>query len=108
MIRRPPGSTRTDTLFPYTTLCRSLGFVEAFEIGHFGGVARLDQRFETRLDQVGDAAAEHGLFAEQVGFALFLEGRLDDAAAAAADRRSVGERERLGIDRKSTRLNSSH
>src|SRR3546814_6742130 len=23
MLRRPPGSTRTDTLFPYTTLCRS-------------------------------------------------------------------------------------
>src|SRR3546814_19671773 len=23
MIRRPPSSTRTDTLFPYTTLCRS-------------------------------------------------------------------------------------
>src|SRR3546814_19934265 len=23
MIRRPPGSTRTDTLCPYTTLCRS-------------------------------------------------------------------------------------
>src|SRR3546814_11789022 len=23
MIRRPPGSTRTDTLFPYTPLCRS-------------------------------------------------------------------------------------
>src|SRR3546814_13524233 len=23
-IRRPPRSTRTDTLFPYTTLCRSL------------------------------------------------------------------------------------
>src|SRR3546814_16030556 len=23
MIRRPPGSTRTYTLFPYTTLCRS-------------------------------------------------------------------------------------
>src|SRR3546814_6986435 len=23
MIRRPPGSTRTDTLFPYTTLFRS-------------------------------------------------------------------------------------
>src|SRR3546814_16170114 len=27
MVRRPPGSTRTDTLFPYTTLCRSSGFV---------------------------------------------------------------------------------
>src|SRR3546814_11818482 len=26
MIRRPPRSTRTDTLFPYTTLFRSKGF----------------------------------------------------------------------------------
>src|SRR3546814_20334733 len=26
MIRRPPRSTRTDTLFPYTTLFRSDGF----------------------------------------------------------------------------------
>src|SRR3546814_7382633 len=25
MIRRPPRSTRTDTLFPYTSLCRSPG-----------------------------------------------------------------------------------
>src|SRR3546814_1235589 len=24
MIRRPPRATRTDTLFPYTTLCRSV------------------------------------------------------------------------------------
>src|SRR3546814_10742828 len=27
MKRRPPRSTRTDTLFPYTTLFRSLGFL---------------------------------------------------------------------------------
>src|SRR3546814_17538129 len=27
MIRRPPGSTRTDTLFPYTTLFRSVGIL---------------------------------------------------------------------------------
>src|SRR3546814_9527969 len=26
MIRRPPRSTRTDTLFPYTTLFRSISF----------------------------------------------------------------------------------
>src|SRR3546814_19054522 len=26
MIRRPPRSTRTDTLFPYTTLFRSINF----------------------------------------------------------------------------------
>src|SRR3546814_7569787 len=31
MIRRPPRSTRTDTLFPYTTLFRSL---EAFNQPH--------------------------------------------------------------------------
>src|SRR3546814_11969491 len=28
MIRRPPRSTRTDTLFPYTTLFRSLFTIE--------------------------------------------------------------------------------
>src|SRR3546814_14368468 len=28
MIRRPPRSTRTDTLFPYTTLFRSFDMVE--------------------------------------------------------------------------------
>src|SRR3546814_20050359 len=27
MIRRPPRSTRTDTLFPYTTLFRSLSYI---------------------------------------------------------------------------------
>src|SRR3546814_9832508 len=40
MIRRPPRSTRTDTLFPYTTLFRSAGpaglacAVTAAERGH--------------------------------------------------------------------------
>src|SRR3546814_8876768 len=29
MTRRPPRATRTDTLFPYTTLCRSLRFALA-------------------------------------------------------------------------------
>src|SRR3546814_20476348 len=29
MIRRPPRSTRTDTLFPYTTLFRSVALVRA-------------------------------------------------------------------------------
>src|SRR3546814_255083 len=38
MIRRPPRSTRTDTLFPYTTLFRSFGplgpwLVTADEVG---------------------------------------------------------------------------
>src|SRR3546814_15193553 len=30
MIRRPPRSTRTDTLFPYTTLFRSIPVVALF------------------------------------------------------------------------------
>src|SRR3546814_4753839 len=32
MIRRPPRSTRTDPLFPYTTLFRSVGFRHAVRV----------------------------------------------------------------------------
>src|SRR3546814_20494495 len=38
MIRRPPRSTRTDTLFPYTTLFRSTDFVAKNE--QFQGFVR--------------------------------------------------------------------
>src|SRR3546814_3433605 len=37
MIRRPPRSTRTDTLFPYTTLFRSAFDSAAGRGGDFGG-----------------------------------------------------------------------
>src|SRR3546814_5568776 len=37
MIRRPPRSTRTDTLFPYTTLFRSNGVTA--QRSHFGTLA---------------------------------------------------------------------
>src|SRR3546814_19850525 len=33
MFRRPPSSTRTDTLFPYTTLCRSGRIASRFPPG---------------------------------------------------------------------------
>src|SRR3546814_8895926 len=39
MLRRPPRSKRTDTLFPYTTLFRSYvnhNLIEAFELGAAG------------------------------------------------------------------------
>src|SRR3546814_13360175 len=44
MIRRPPGSTPTDTLLPYTTLCRSAqcreggfaAFLQCVQINHSG------------------------------------------------------------------------
>src|SRR3546814_7871081 len=57
MIRRPPRSTRTDTLFPYTTLFRSL---------YWGGLAnvgplslsdphwRAGQRYEAGPRPVGE------------------------------------------------------
>src|SRR3546814_4760005 len=40
MIRRPPRSTRTDTLFPYTTLFRSIGDLPGIT-AHLDHVARL-------------------------------------------------------------------
>src|SRR3546814_15475792 len=46
MIRRPPRSTRPDTLFPYTTLFRSVyqGVIGRLEenSGHDGALVRLD------------------------------------------------------------------
>src|SRR3546814_14040973 len=35
MIRRPPRSTRTDTLFPYTTLFRSAIIIYLWSLQHF-------------------------------------------------------------------------
>src|SRR3546814_7986734 len=43
MILRPPGSTRTDTLLPYPTLCRSAG-AGARSRGIRGAVARRRRR----------------------------------------------------------------
>src|SRR3546814_8170695 len=41
LIRRPPGSTRTDTLFPYTTLFRS-GPAQVRDFRCLIGIARID------------------------------------------------------------------
>src|SRR3546814_9561290 len=43
MIRRPPRSTRTDTLFPYTTLFRS-GLLARFPAGTLGHLHRRHQK----------------------------------------------------------------
>src|SRR3546814_18402812 len=47
MLRRPPRSTRTDTLFPYTTLCRSEG------VGGDGGLDLRDRLGGSRTAQLG-------------------------------------------------------
>src|SRR3546814_2084706 len=49
MIRRPPRSTRTDTLFPYTTLFRSAAV--AFGLAHPAA-----QRFSSTTDFGGNRA----------------------------------------------------
>src|SRR3546814_14994284 len=62
MKRRPPRSTRTDTLFPYTTLFRSLK-AEMTDAVWIGG-RRWDIRFrsgETLALPEGDAAAIRAL-----------------------------------------------
>ena len=68
-----------------------LQLVQALEVGHFGRVAGFHQRIEAGLDQFDGTAAQHGLFAEQVGFGFFAEVGLDDAGAAAAVGAGVGQ-----------------
>src|SRR3546814_17947399 len=85
MIRRPPRSTRTDTLFPYTTLCRA----RSCEFAH-------DRDGEVgRPERPADIARTLRRVAEDGFHRRFDPGR------GRAERR-------IGADRKSTRLNSSH
>ena len=67
------------------------------EVGNLGLVAGLNQGLEAGLDQVRDAATQDSLLAEQVGFGLLGEGRLDDAGAGAADGLRVGEDQIPGL-----------
>src|SRR3546814_6270527 len=57
MIRRPPRSTRTDTLFPYTTLFRSVGG---------GGIesAARDARYRAFNELAAQAGVQHILLAQ--------------------------------------------
>src|SRR3546814_13769111 len=59
MIRRPPRSTRTDTLFPYTTLFRSLD-VDLQEVGTAAGGCQMGVEGGGRH---GDPALDRALVA---------------------------------------------
>src|SRR3546814_18231468 len=59
MIRRPPRSTRTDTLFPYTTLFRSLRAAARHVVQLFlepGGEIIADIAFEEAFEEGGEQA----------------------------------------------------
>src|SRR3546814_2144501 len=65
MIRRPPRSTRTDTLFPYTTLFRSrlrdrCGLERVRRGGHVGSLHRpAPRRHQPGHLGLGDAGSSH-------------------------------------------------
>src|SRR3546814_11039836 len=66
MIRRPPRSTRTDTLFPYTTLFRSRAADHAcflFDVREFMG----DQMIALRGPRGERPAVESDVVAKRVG-----------------------------------------
>src|SRR3546814_13707046 len=122
MLRRPPISTRTDTLCPYTTLFRSPDHRDAITRLHFGDV---DHRSDARHHRTAQATRALGREVGGAGRHRFgadervarkgaeMERALDRHAppARAALMRAAGA-ERGGIAfvgvRKSTRLNSSH
>src|SRR3546814_7014098 len=112
MIRRPPRSTRTDTLFPYTTLFRSL------EDAHYapylerqqGEISELRANEAVGLPSFLDYRAIAGLSLELMER---LEAARPENLAAAGRIRGITPAALAAIlvharDRKSPRLNSSH
>src|SRR3546814_2107411 len=99
MIRRPPRSTRTDTLFPYTTLFRSIG-AEPSAQGNSDKAndTRIKLRRQLRAGDLDDREIELELSAN-VGVDIMTPPGMEE----------MGQQLRqMFSDRKSTRLNSSH
>src|SRR3546814_12904366 len=62
MIRRPPRSTRTDTLVPYTTLFRSLNYKDAPKDA-IAWLKRHGNAYETSVsDEQGLAGNDYGVY----------------------------------------------
>src|SRR3546814_20473077 len=95
MIRRPPRSTRTDTLFPYTTLFRSSvtgspWFVKRPDLcKERPGVARLVREVE---DFVGDRRRRNEEVVGLVGQAFALQGQVDSRID-----NEIGDMQALGL-----------
>src|SRR3546814_5615396 len=111
MIRRPPRSTRTDTLFPYTTLFRSflvgskkiIGMVLNLEPDKISAVVLGDDS-EVKPGQI--VARNFDLMGVPVGEGLL--GRVVDPLGNPLDDMGPIVSNGYSLDRKSTRVNSSH
>src|SRR3546814_10473733 len=115
MIRLPPRSTRTDTLFPYTTLFRSrLDIVCQKEIGLCVGYGIIRRRHcrEDRDREMGVMKACELACILQKLFVLIagVDDRNMSFTVMLSSRESFGSiiDYPAASDRKSTRLNSSH
>src|SRR3546814_17177115 len=97
MVRRPPRSSRTDTLFPYTTLFRSCSgrLVERLlVVGEFHLVAiivflRIAEEIGMGLKPFRRLDAVEAHHVGQPGRGLFADLCLDDAATVAQRREGV-------------------
>src|SRR3546814_18757054 len=101
MIRRPPRSTRTDTLFPYTTRFRSeAGRLRAAATSEEGAIAEgIDTRQVATEERIRRTVTD--IVEGVVG-----QGNARVQVSAEMDFSRVSETSER--DRKSTRLNSSH
>src|SRR3546814_16123136 len=99
MIRRPPRSTRTATLFPYTTLFRSAGILALGVIigGYLLGDGLRRARMADRSVTVR-GLAERDVTAD---LATWTVAYTEQGTELGVVQSAIG-------DRKSTRLNSSH
>src|SRR3546814_14435273 len=97
MIRRPPRSIRTDTLFPYTTLFRSGVRTTAHSMSMTGHVPDADAEVVERLTSAG-AISLGKLSMQELAYG---SASANDAFPSPVNPWSLA-------DRKSTRLNSSH
>src|SRR3546814_7085215 len=96
MIRRPPRSTRTYTLFPYTTLFRSsLAVAPAFLVARGAEFVDLDGPLWLQADHGGGVRSHNGAVQPAVpGFWGQAGGAIDEGAAVGARRRSHTARTR--------------
>src|SRR3546814_1155228 len=105
MIRRPPRSTRTDTLFPYTTLFRSA--TDSLQMVAATGVGRQATPIGSPVHMAVRARVQ-GLESPALPAWVPRDRHPVPRTAAATLRAARGHHRCLGPDRTSTRLNSSH